>query len=355
MKKKAIHGGNIYVYKEKMLDFSANLNPLGMPPEVKRAVIENIDRYESYPDPDCTELVAAIAEYTSVPKEYIVCGNGAADVIYRTVLAVSPKKALIVSPTFSEYEEALDTAGCSVEHFFLKEENGFKLGEAELDELCGAVKGLDMLFLCNPNNPTGIPVERGTVLRLARACEEHGTVLFLDECFNSFLPEWERYTVADELAGLPHTIVLKAFTKLYAMAGLRLGYCLCSSPDVVSGIRQCLQSWPVSTAAAVAGVAALKLKDLPEKTRSYVEAQRELLKSGLRALGFCVYDSQANYVFFKSDIPLTEALKARGILIRSCANYPSLSESFYRIAVRTAEENERLLAALSDITGKKIG
>lgn len=344
---KEVHGGNIYKYDHKVYDFSANLNPLGMPPAVKQAIIDNIDSYESYPDPFNRELTSAISRFHSVRKAQICCGNGAADIIFRIALALKPKKGLLISPTFSEYEEALRTAGCAVEHYFLKKEDDFT---ADLRMIEAVQKDHDVVFLCNPNNPTGIPVEKELVLKLAEGCRQQGAILVIDECFADFMEEEERYSVLSEIEHLPQVIILKAFTKIYAMAGLRLGYCICGDEEIGEKIRGTLQPWAVSTAASKAGCAAMGLSGFVEKTKQYIKENREFLVKGLQEQGYEVYNTKVNYIFFRSEIALQKPLQAFDILIRSCSNYPSLDEHYYRIAVRTREENQYFLERLAQVT-----
>ncbi len=351
---KEIHGGNIYKFDHRVYDFSANLNPLGMPQEVKQALIDNIDKYESYPDPWNRELTAALSRYHDVDPDCICCGNGAADIIFRAVLALRPKKALIVSPTFSEYEQALQSAGCCVDHFLLREDQEFRLGE---DVLAAVDGSYDMMFLCNPNNPTGLPASRELVLAVAEKCGQSGVILMLDECFSEFLAEEEKYSVLKDIGRLPSVVILKAFTKLYAMAGLRLGYCICGDRNICEKIAGTLQPWAVSTPASKAGVAALKTAEtgFVERTKLYVAENRSFLADGLKALGYRVYDGQANYIFFRSESDLTGPLMERNIMIRSCANYITLDEHYYRIAVRTREENAYFLQSLAAVTKRNEG
>lgn len=341
---KEIHGGNIYKFDHKVYDFSANLNPLGMPEEVKRAIIDNIDKYESYPDPFNRELIEGISRFHQVPVERICCGNGAADVIFRMALALRPKKALIVSPTFSEYQEAMDVVGCSVTHYLMKEEMGFTLQKDVFDCIDDS---LDMMFICNPNNPTGIPVDREMMLAIASKCKSVGATLVIDECFSQFMDSEERFSVMDSIGNLDNVIILKAFTKIYAMAGLRLGYCICGNSAVADRTNNTLQPWSVSTVASKAGVAALKLDGFIEKTKDYIRENRAFLVDGLRRLGYKVYDTQANYIFFRSEEDLIKPLLSHDIMVRSCANYITLDEHYYRVAVRTREENEYLLQQLA--------
>ena len=344
------HGGNIYKYDHKMYDFSANLNPLGMPEVVKQAVIDHMDDYESYPDPECREIRRAIADYHGTEPERICCGNGAADLIFRIAMAFRPKKALIIGPAFSEYGEALELAGSEIDYYILKEENGFQMDDGARNEI--RLGKYDMVFLCSPANPTGVPVQKEQVMALVYTCTQAGTRMILDECFMEFVMGEEEYSILPEISKLSHVIILKSFTKIFAMAGLRLGYCVCGSTEDAEAVRLCMQSWPVSTASAAAGIAALSQPDFVDETKAYVALQRESLIGGLFNLGFRVYPSRANYVFFHSDIPLDEPLLEHDILIRNCSNYAGLSQGYYRVAVRTEEENQYLLQVLADIVKK---
>lgn len=343
---KEVHGGNIYKYDYKVFDFSANLNPLGMPEEVKQAVISHIDEYESYPDPFNRELTAAVSRFHRVEPERICFGNGAADIIFRIALAEKPKKTLLVSPTFSEYQQAAETAGSEVVHHLLKEENDFFLTDRVLDDI---TEDIEMMFICNPNNPTGIPVPKALMLEIAEKCRACGVTLVIDECFAEFLDEEEKYSVMTDIDKLENVIILKAFTKIYAMAGLRLGYCICGNPEQAERIKSCLQPWAVSTAASKAGAAAMGLDGFVEKTKKYIRENRELLISGLKRLGYTVFPSEANYIFFRSEKNLTGPLEKANIMVRSCANYITMDEHYYRIAVRTKEENEYFLRCLAEI------
>ena len=288
------HGGNIYRWPRPMLDFSANLNPLGMPPAVRRALRRAIPRCGAYPDPACTALTAALSEKYGVPAARIVCGNGAAALIYRIVDALRPKRALLLAPTFGEYEKALREAGAAC--VFCTLTPPFAVGDA-LEK--AIVPGIDMVFLCNPNNPTGLVLSCAQVLQAAEKCRAAGAVLVVDECFGEFLPCADAATVVPALAQLPGVVVLKAFTKLYAMAGLRLGFALFGSAETAALVRRRGDPWSVSTPAQTAGLAALAVPGFAEKTRAYVAENRAFLARALASFGFEVYASQANYLFFR--------------------------------------------------------
>ena len=341
-----IHGGDIYTY-QNMLDFSANINPLGLPASVVQAAAKAVAKSAVYPDPMCRELKAALAEHWQVPAPNIVCGNGAADLIVQLALAVKPKRALLIAPGFHEYEQALRAVGCEIEYFYLTEEDGFCLTEKYLSALHS---GLDMLFICNPNNPTGLAVPRELLLAVLEKCRSLNIRMVVDECFNEFLDAPQDYTLLPELAANPHLFILKAFTKIYAMPGLRLGYGFCVSAGLLEHMAAVCQPWSVSVPAQAAGVAALKEQEYVEKARALVSAERARLLTGLSALGCQTYGSMANYIFFKSRPGLAEACREHQLLLRDCSNYVGLCEGYYRCAVKMPQENDRLLAVLSQVS-----
>ena len=357
--KKLIHGGDIYSAKEllgrlknppSILDFSANINPLGLPEGVKQAIRDSAGSFDIYPDPLCRELVSALSVHEGVPREWILCGNGAADVIYRTVYAVRPNKAMVLAPTFAEYEEALNAAGCKVVHYELRAEDGFQAGNGLLDALD---ESLDMLFLCNPNNPTGQLIEKDFLLKILRRCKKLGILLFMDECFNDFLEDPQEYTTKEYLKAFDNLIILKAFTKIYAMAGLRLGHCISANTGLLKKLREAGQPWGVSAPAQVAGTRALEEKIYLSKTKKLIREEREYLIPELTGLGITVIASNANYIFIKDDgtrsKPLHEMLFEKGILIRNCDNYKGLVPGYYRICIRKHEENITLIGVLKMI------
>lgn len=354
--KKLFHGGDIYSKRDipenkKLIDFSANINPLGMPQEVKRAIIDNIDLYSNYPDPLCRDLIDEISKHENIPSEYIVCGNGAADIIYRIAGAIKPKTTLLTAPTFSEYEEAVKTVNSSVRYHYLLEEDGFNLDQSIFDKL---TSDIDIVFLCNPNNPTGLLIEKEMLLKIAAQCKVNKTILVVDECFNDFPENSQDYSIVEELGDFDNVIVLKAFTKIYAMAGIRLGYGLCSNKDIIDRLYKAGQPWNVSVIAQKCGVAALKVTEYVTQTKLVIKENREYLISKLKLLGLKVFESKANYILFKTENKILQhELEKCGILIRSCGNYVGLNDTYFRIAVKTKEDNEYLIRSMEQYLGNK--
>jgi threonine-phosphate decarboxylase len=344
------HGGDILTAQAvsggPVLDFSANLNPLGMPPEVSRAALEAACTAAGYPDPLCRALRTAIARRDGVKEEQILCGNGAADLIFRLAYALRPRAALLTAPSFSEYAGALEQVGCEIRYHTLERTRNFDPDERLLDSL----DGVQLVILCSPNNPTGRLIPWDLLLQTARRCRELGSVLMVDECFLALSDEPEG-GLAPWLEEYPNLVLLRAFTKSYAMAGLRLGYCLCADEKLLERMALSGPPWSVSAPAQAAGLAALERPDWPALARAEIARNRPGLQAGLERLGAEVVPGQANYLLFR--VPgvtdLARRMVERGILIRSCGNYQGLWEDYYRVCVRSEKENRRLLAAMSEV------
>ena len=227
---KHIHGGDVYKY-DHCLDFSANCNPLGTPQSVKKAIIDSVDGLSDYPRVGCGPLKEAIAVYEQTQKEYLICGNGAADLIFSLCRAKNPKKALLLAPTFAEYEQALVSVGCEITRYYLEETSDFCVEENYLQLL--KTEKPDIIFLCNPNNPTGITMPQELPEKILASCSELGIFMVVDECFLDFVKDPDRHTLKGKLAEHPNLFLLKAFTKRYAIPGVRLGYGFCSDRKVL--------------------------------------------------------------------------------------------------------------------------
>lgn len=344
------HGGDVYD-GEIQLDFSANTNPYGTPQGVLDAITAALPRVHQYPDPYCRELVKTISEFEAVPKDWVLCGSGAAELIYSYCEALRPGRAMELAPTFSEYSLALERVGCQVERYSLKKENYFSLTEDFLPALERSRP--DVLFLCNPNNPTGQVIGLPLLEKILDVCEEQGTCLFVDECFLDLSDDG--VSLKSHLGEHPNLFILKAFTKSYGMAGVRLGYCLCAQGQLLEEMSHTVQPWNVSTLAQSAGVAALHERAFLQRTRALIPVERQWLQSQLEALGFWVCPSKANYLLFQGSQDLWEQLRKQGIAIRSCGNYHGLGTGWYRIAVRLHGENECLIRAMKEVcTWQKI-
>ncbi len=337
------HGGDIYGVPGVKLDFSVNTNPLGMPEEVKRAVVEHAEEYARYPDPACRVLTAKLAALHGVDASMVLCGNGAADLIFRLSACCKPRRALTLAPTFSEYGRAVTLFGGVMLEHMLRESEGFALTERILGDL---TPDIDVLFLCNPNNPTGRLAPRVLLRRIAEQCRKNGTLFVLDECFLDFT---EDASMAAYLREYPNLLILRAFTKLYAIAGLRLGYLLCADTALLGRTAAFGPVWSVSAPAQAAGCAALSVSGWGECTRAYVRTERAYMARELVGMGITAFPSDANFVLLKCEAPLHKRLLERGILTRSCDNFTGLSGRFVRIGLRSRTENMVLLQAVREV------
>ena len=344
------HGGDVLTARSRyggaVLDFSTNLNPLGIPDQAAQAAAQADG--SAYPDALCRQLRQAIAAHDGVEAEQVICGNGAADLIFRLAFALRPQKALLLAPTFSEYEEAVSAAGCGVVRHVLDPERDFDLTEAVLDDL---EPGLDLAFFCTPNNPTGRVIRRELMEAILEKCRAAGIRLVVDECFLALSDGGEEASLAGYLEQYPNLLLLRAFTKSYAMPGLRLGYCLSADTALLDRLSRCAQPWSVSGPAQAAGLAAAAEPLHPLLARQLIAPERSWLTQAMEGLGLRVFPSAANYLLFRAPgvSDLKERLLGRGVLIRSCANYPGLGEDYYRVAVRLRGENERLIQAMKEV------
>lgn len=348
-----MHGGNIYG-NEIEYDFSVNLNPLGPPKSVQDALVAALNHVEEYPDPEYRELRRGLANYWQLAEEQIVPGNGASELIPGIIRTLSPKTCMVTAPCYSGYETALNVAApsCRIHRIPLRAEDDFTLPENICQEIARVKPNL--LILTNPNNPNGKRISANRLREIADACRTEGTVLLMDECFLALSGGDEDSLIHCIRSEALPAVVLRAFTKTFAIPGVRLGYAVCSAPTA-ERIRRELPEWNLSVFAQYAGRAALEAA--AGGTSGYLAASvemiardREYLTAELESLGFRVFPSDANYILFQSrDRELHQKLLDKGILIRDCRDYHGLTAGFYRTAVRTHRENTALLRCLRNI------
>ena len=348
-----MHGGNIYG-NEIEYDFSVNLNPLGPPKSVQDALVAALNHVEEYPDPEYRELRRGLANYWQLAEEQIVPGNGASELIPGIIRTLSPKNCMVTAPCYSGYETALSAAAPSsrIHRIPLRAEDDFTLPENICQEIARVQPNL--LILTNPNNPNGKRISANRLREIADACRMAGTVLLVDECFLALSGGDEDSLIHCIRSEALPAVVLRAFTKTFAIPGVRLGYAVCSGFPAAR-IRRELPEWNLSVFAQYAGTAALEAA--AGGTSGYLAAsvemiarEREYLTAELESLGFRVFPSDANYILFQSrDRELHQKLLDKGILIRDCRDYHGLAAGFYRTAVRTHRENTALLRCLRNI------
>ncbi len=348
-----VHGGDIYRLSEalgiperRIADFSASINPLGVSAKVKAELRRHLKYLKNYPDPDCLRLRRHISRELGLPEGGLICGNGSTELIYLVVRALNPRRVLIPSPTFSEYERAVATAcaGADIRFLALKEEEGFRYDRERFIE---SMKGCAMAFLCNPNNPTAELLPRREVEIIAAAAEGAGCFLVVDEAFIDFAPQESVVSLVSEN---PRLIVLRSMTKFYALSGLRLGYGVFPA-DTAGRIKAFKEPWTVNTLAQRAGVAALRDRAYRKATLEYVGKEKAFLEKGFRGLGLFYYPSRVNFYLLRHDRAggIVAALRERGCLLRDCSSFRGLEKGFFRVAVKTRRENARLLKELKRV------
>ena len=332
--------------RDDFLDFSANINPLG-PPEgaILAAGKALLGEAATYPDPRYPGLRAALAGYLGVPPETVLPTNGGAEALFlaaRVAADGGGRRAVILDPTFSEYAAAARTAGLEPESRIARRpERGFRLDHAVLDDL----DDVGLVFLCNPNNPTGDLLSGEDVMRISDKVRAAGAVLVVDEAFADFAPGQSVATEVDE-----RLYVARSFTKFFAVPGLRLGCLVAREPETAEAFQP---SWPVNVVAAAAGVAAAGDPAFAEMTVTEVEGRRWELFGALEGLdGVTPYPGAANFLLFRGPEGLPELLVRLGVLVRGCDPFPGLGPGFVRVAVRGREENGRLISALAKALGE---
>lgn len=344
------HGANIYEYDDynNLIDYSSNTNPLGLPEHLKIKLDIYQEKYTRYPDPLNSELVESLGMYENMNKEYFYIGNGASDIIFRVVTALKPTKTLLVAPTFSEYEKACMLVNSKIEYYNLSDNSEFELQDDYLDYL---TNDLDLVILCNPNNPTGNLIEKNLMKKIISKCYENNIYIMIDECFIDFVENNETITTKRYIEEYPNLIVLKAFTKTFAMAGFRLGYCLLNNEELKKELFISGPDWPISTIAQEIGVKVLEESDYLKQTLQLLNKERDYLTNQLEQLNIKAYKGNANYIFFKynEDIDLKDELVKKGFLIRSCANYRELDSKYYRICIMKHDINKELIRVLSEV------
>ena len=384
-----VHGGDVY-RRAVDLDYSVNINPLGMPPRACAAAKHGVDQSTAYPDWKVEKLRDAVVsflnrKFVAVAPEWISFGNGAADLIYRLMQVLRPQQVIVAAPAFAEYSVAAERVGAQVVPVYLSEADDFSFTPAVEAAFIQAIERApsgSAVFLCNPNNPDGNVIRAEVLQRIATVCEAHHSWLLVDECFLPFLRSEIHYSMVPSLRAFEHLVILRAFTKIYGMPGLRLGYMLTAAQALTDAVRATMTPWEINLPAQLAGVAALEETEFVEKTRALIRAERAFLVQTLPTLPYVekvyVPVSDANFILFRTaltqpdcpdgcvrnselksesdpcvsenrtvytshSVDLKSLLLDRGVLIRACGNYEGLDTRYYRICVRTHEENLELI------------
>lgn len=341
----AIHGGDLY-RNQINLDFSVNVNPLGIPQNIKNAIVRAVENCDRYPDIVAEKLTKTVSSAYTILPEYLLFGNGSSELFMAVIHGLKPKKTVIPVPSFYGYEYAAGVSDGEIIYYKTMPENNFFPTSAFLTVLS---ENVELLFLANPNNPTGTIIEKESLKRLLDYCKDRKIIVVLDECFVEFCDG--AYSMLSEVTAYDNLILVRAFTKIFSIPGVRLGYLVCSNQNLLCKIKRHLPEWNLSCFAQAAGCACCNLieqTDFIQKTAAYIKKERQFLENALQQRGFCVFPSNANFILLYSKVPLYARLLEQGILIRDCGNFRGLGKGYYRIAVKSRAENEILLNAIGE-------
>ncbi len=342
------HGGPYSVKNpsSKILDFSSNVNPLGAPNSVKKSLKSHLGKVTTYPDHDSIILKNKLAKYLNISVNNLVVGNGATEIIYDFCRAtIDRSNVLIVVPTFGEYEAASSLCGAKLE--FFKTMNL----ESDLEKFIQKIPRNGIVFICNPNNPTGVLISKNPMMQIIRAAKTRSAFVFVDECFME-LTQKQNQSLVDQVSKLENLFVLRSLTKSFGLAGLRLGYGI-GSKNLASILNKIKIPWNVNGLAQEAGLAALYDGTFLTKTQKLVKTESAFLKNSISKLdGFSCYDTATNFILIKTRQPaklVQKKLLSKNILVRDCSNFRGLDSYHIRIAVKTHKENQRLLEGLKTL------
>ena len=371
------HGGNIYKASEHLnmpvdsiLDFSANINPLGIPKTLKEILVSNINSLVNYPDPDYTKLRKQLSGYIDVSYKNIIPGNGSSEIIFLLLKALKPQNILIPAPCFLEYEKASEDAKISAHYFKLEEEDDFKL---DIEKFINKLKsGVKCILLCNPNNPTSTLISKDDMQYILKSTYRYGVMMIVDEAFIELTLGGSSNSVTQLIQKYSNLFVIRAFTKAFAVPGLRLGYGI-GSEDIIKKMHLIQQPWSVNALASCAGDFLPSAEEYLKKTQIWLADEKEWLFKGLSSIPYLkVYEPQTNFIlakltktgqYLKSikiqepskeviDIDaaaLRESMSKKGILIRNASNFRFLDKHYLRVAVKDRKSNECMIKALRDI------
>ena len=352
---KDLHGGNIYKFQREgkidILDYSSNINPLGVPQKFINIAKESFDKLVNYPDPYYIELRKKIAEFNSLDLSNIIVGNGATEILFLYLKALKPKKVLILAPCFAEYKRALKSVSAEINYFELKESDNFYPNIENLKREI-ETNSYDLLLFCNPNNPTGQFIKLEDIKKVVEVCENKNTKIFVDEAFIEFIENWQEKTVS--LFKNKNIFIMRAFTKFFAIPGLRLGYGIGFDDKILNKMWDEKEPWTVNTFANLAGLVMLDDKEYIEKSEKWILEEKNFMYKELSEFQYLkAYKTECNFILLKiqniSSTSLRDKMIEKNILIRDASNFKFLDYHFIRLAIKDRESNIKVLEALADI------
>lgn len=343
-----------HIKKEDIISFSANVNPLGISYQLRSTLADNLDAITTYPDREYTALRTCIATYAGTQPENVIVGNGSTELISLFIQTKHPKKALVLGPTYSEYEREIALGGGITLYYPLKEEHGFHM---DVEDFCSHLSDqLELLVLCNPNNPTSTAITCSQMRRILDACLQYGIFVMVDETYVEFAPEEKDVTSIPLTNYYTNLIILRGTSKFFAAPGLRLGYAVTGNQDLIKAINTRKNPWTINSLAEIAGRLMFPDEEYIRHTRELICRERDRLYNELSTWdSVTVYEASANFILMKIRKPgitsqdLFDHCIRKGLMIRDCSTFPFLDDHFVRFCVMLPEQNDRLLEAFKEV------
>jgi threonine-phosphate decarboxylase len=360
------HGGNVWKVSEKynipvdqIIDFSISTNPLGVPEKAVDSIRQHLNLIHHYPDPDHEWLLEALAESVGVSSNNVLVGNGSTELIYlfNEVFLENGCEAVVPVPTFSEYKAAIERFGGNMVFIKCNSANNFKLNLEELEN--SLTKKTRIIFLCNPNSPTGWLYEKSDILQIVQLAADENVLVFVDEDYIDFVDDGKRYSMADYVNDYNNLFVLRSLTKFFGLAGVRIGFGI-GSPDLVKILRRVIMPWSVNSLAMFAAAEAVKDTEFIQKSRLLISKSKRQMLEMLKTVPWLkVYPSETNFLLIEiiredlTSTQLAEGLAKKGLLIRDCEDFDGLNNKFFRATVRKPEENRKLVEQINSFGNQK--
>jgi threonine-phosphate decarboxylase len=361
--KPAVHGAQVYMAsqqtgfrQDEILDFSSSVNPFGTSLKALEAIKKDLESVAAYPDSNSTDLREAIAKYYGITNEKIVVGNGSTELMYlfADVFLQKGDFAVIPSPSFGEYESAIEKAGCKIKFLALNKSFQF-----DLESFKKVIVGAKMVFLCNPNNPTSLLIPKDQLTQMIQAALEQNVLVFLDETFLEFVENEPELTYINKIETFPNLLILRSFTKLYGLTGLRVGFGI-ANPQIINVLSNCKLPWNVNCLGQTAAIAALADTAHLQKTLKFIKKEKASMLTELNQISCIrVFPADANFFFINirksgfTAAQLKQKMLAQGILIRDCSSFKGLDEYYIRIAIKTIPQNQKFLQIFKEILASK--
>ena len=339
------------IKKEEIVSFSANVNPLGVSPMLRATLAEKIDAITTYPDREYTSLRKCIANYCGTTYENVLVGNGSTELISLFIQIRQPKKALILGPTYSEYERSISLEGGTSLYYPLKEEDHFQLNVS--DFISKLNENIDLVVLCNPNNPTSTAIRRKEMRQILDACKQYDIFVMVDETYIEFADNYEEINSVPLASHYNNIIILRGTSKFFAAPGLRLGYAITGNRDLIDYINTHKNPWMINSLAVVAGEIMFQDQDYIAKTKALIASERQKMFDAFAAHPyFKPYPACGNFILVRilnedlSSGELFERAIREKMMIRDCSSFPFLDNRYIRFCMMDPEDNERLMKCL---------